>query len=544
MKSTTNDNRALLVLELVTDDGTTELEFMPGLESSPGKDEDSFLTVQDDWLAFSPQAGQTIELTSRQLNNVGLKTEKELAEEWSLLLELEIEGEAPDFIASEYTRSALYRSHVFNLAARREPNIWHLGLHTTVTTVYTQFGFTLNVPVRIRKRMGRLTISKAARPVCILTQNRRFLPVYGSDFSQKLHICHEEPCLPEPFWWWYLPSRKTDNGHVVQSYRADCSAEERQKTTVFITVDTEDDYFDTPLLITGDGVDPNFALPGILDRLESRNFRASFFVNVYGHVNYADGLLADIAREIDDRGHDVELHAHQNRKLDFYRSKLFEYDLSGQKRILDYGQSLLQRWCGNEAVAFRAGGFQFNNDTLSAIKEVGCRLDSSYIFGSDRPKISTDWVSAIREHNGILEVPVTYTPIVLSDGTIKHAVFDLNALRFEELSSVMRFAQRFQVRFLTFIMHSFSLIDKVRRDRKNPPQPEDKEPILRSRPDMYSGYVDIFGTRPAVAERFERFLDLLRDDPNFEVKTFRESLPELEQHVSSESVERLPILYR
>jgi peptidoglycan/xylan/chitin deacetylase (PgdA/CDA1 family) len=320
--------------------------------------------------------------------------------------------------------------------------------------------------------------------------------------------------------------------------------EDRKKTTVFITVDTEDDYFDCPHLITGDGVDPNFALPGILDRLESRGFRACFFLNVYGHVNFANGLLADIAREISDRGHDVELHAHQNTKLDFYRSKLFEYDLSGQKRILEYGQSLLQRWCGREAVAFRAGGFQFNADTLSAIKEVGCKLDSSYIFSSDRPKISTDWISEPREYNGILEVPITYTPIVLTDGTIKHAIFDLNSLRFDELSSVMNFAKRFQVRFLTFIMHSFSMIDKLRRDRRNPPMPGDKEPILRSQPDMYSGYVDIFGTKRDVAERFERFLNLLQDNPNFEVKTFRESLPELEKHVSSDPVERLPILYR
>ena len=83
-------------------------------------------------------------------------------------------------------------------------------------------------------------------------------------------------------------------------------------TKVVITVDVES-YGrdgDPEKQIWGKLADGEHGIRRIMDLLDKHGVKGTFYLNVYEAAKYGDAALARVARAINDRGHDLELHTH------------------------------------------------------------------------------------------------------------------------------------------------------------------------------------------------------------------------------------------
>jgi peptidoglycan/xylan/chitin deacetylase (PgdA/CDA1 family) len=308
---------------------------------------------------------------------------------------------------------------------------------------------------------------------------------------------------------------------------------------IYLTIDTEDDYFTVPHMLTGEGIGEEYGAYGILDILDQRNLRATWFVNVYeAHRHEDPATMERLVKALDERGHEVALHTHPSEDLELYPRPLYWFDAEQQKNILGYGAELIEKWIGRAPVSFRAGGYVLNDETFEALESLGFRIDSSVFFSSKNNRITPFTVNAVRMRGRVVEVPVTYVPRVQSDGHIDHRKFDVNWLTGEELDEVVDRVTEFGIAQAMFMMHSFSFIDKTSIREQ---EPGTDRAIYRS-PPLRSRFVEIYGPKPELRERFERFAESVSGDSRIEVKTLAAAADGLERRASEPSPDVVPVV--
>jgi peptidoglycan/xylan/chitin deacetylase (PgdA/CDA1 family) len=308
---------------------------------------------------------------------------------------------------------------------------------------------------------------------------------------------------------------------------------------VYLTIDTEDDYFTVPHMLTGEGIGEEFGAYGILDILDRHNLQATWFVNVYEAHRHEDPTTMErLVKAIDERGHEVALHTHPSEDLEMYARPLYWFDAEQQKKILGYGAELIEKWTGRAPVSFRAGGYVLNDETFEALESLGFRIDSSVFFSSKNNRITPFTVNAVRKRGRVVEVPVTYVPRVQSDGYIDHRKFDVNWLTGEELDEVVDRVTEFGIAQAMFMMHSFSFIDKASLKEDDPGT---DRAIYRS-PPLRSRFVEIYGPNPELRERFDRFAASISRDRRVEVKTLAEAADDLERRASEPRPDVVPVV--
>jgi peptidoglycan/xylan/chitin deacetylase (PgdA/CDA1 family) len=152
--------------------------------------------------------------------------------------------------------------------------------------------------------------------------------------------------------------------------------------------------------------------------LNRYGLRATFFVEPLHAAAVGGSWLREIVGTILDAGHDVQLHAHTEWLSDTndpglptsFRQHIREYSLDDQIRILAWARRRLESCGVREVVAFRAGNFGANRDTLRALARIGVGLDSSYnrcyVGGACGIDVGEDIVEP-RSLDGVLEVPLT-----------------------------------------------------------------------------------------------------------------------------------------
>ncbi|HEY6653614.1 MAG TPA: polysaccharide deacetylase family protein [Solirubrobacterales bacterium] len=371
------------------------------------------------------------------------------------------------------------------------------------------------------------------RPEALIVSDGRFYslrepaPIDAAQGSLGNGASYEKP---DP------PQRVPDPWPKAEGSGADST---KSKAQVFLTVDTEDDYFETPHMLTGEGLGEEYGAYGILEILERHGLSATFFVNVYeAHRHRDPGVMESLVKTIHERGHEVALHSHPSEDLEFYSRPLYWFDADEQIRILGYGAELIEKWTGSHPVSFRAGGYVLNDHTFEALEGLGFRIDSSVFFRSDKNRITPFTVNAVRMRGKLIEVPVTYVPRVEEDGQIEHRKFDVNWLSQEDLNSVVDRVSRFGIGEAMFMMHSFSFIDK-----SSLPEKQRGTPIARYRSQpMRSRYVEIYGSHPVLRDRFDRFAERLASDPMVEVRTLAESEEALSQRARTAHPDIIPLV--
>lgn len=194
-----------------------------------------------------------------------------------------------------------------------------------------------------------------------------------------------------------------------------------------------------------------------------------FFVDPMPALIWGVGAIADIVAPILAYGHDIQLHLHTEwlsllgddgpiggRTGSLLRD--FSYD--DQRALIALGRDLLVDAGASAPIAFRAGNYAANDDTLRALAALGFAYDSSHCPGLANSECEISLGQDDRaplEHCGVTEVP---TGCLADFQGLRHA--QITALSLSELKAAIRFARDQEIAHFTLVSHSFELLNRKR----------------------------------------------------------------------------------
>lgn len=240
----------------------------------------------------------------------------------------------------------------------------------------------------------------------------------------------------------------------------DSMAVRTTKTAFLFTVDVESRLPGGPdrdILGVLPGQRERFGIERMMDLLESEQVRGTFFLNVYEVARHRDNSIAEIAKLIHLRGHDLQLHTHPRPMYRYYGMNHASFE--EQVAILEKGISLIQGWTGKRVVAHRAGAFAANGATLRAVETTGLTADSSLSAGSRVavPLVKEFGASNRSQRVGkILEIPVTYFEQIRIGSWCSRRALDIEGCSLAEIKRVTRWAARSGLPSVCILSHSFS----------------------------------------------------------------------------------------
>jgi len=253
-------------------------------------------------------------------------------------------------------------------------------------------------------------------------------------------------------------------------------------TSLYLTIDTEysaghfrragnatpaENFAQSIVGETRDGAVGIFYQMSVLER---HGLKAVFFVDPMPALVWGVQAVADIVGPIVARGHDVQLHLHSewlefagaaNPLVDHVGRDIKDFTLDEQCKLLDYARGALVAAGAPAPIAFRAGNYGADDDTLRALAAVDMRYDTSHcpgIAASDCAiSLGVDDRDPI-EHGGVVEVPIGC--IEGSGGRLRH--FQLTALTDAEIVAALHHAVRQGQSSMTLVSHSFELLSRDR----------------------------------------------------------------------------------
>lgn len=238
-------------------------------------------------------------------------------------------------------------------------------------------------------------------------------------------------------------------------------------TKVLLTIDTELTWRHHR---RGEGWEENFArsyeaagvgIPYQLGVLAEHGLKACFFVDPMPALLFGPEPVERMVAPILAAGQEVQLHLHPfwanlaagDDDLVF---ELAALDRERQEELIATARALLVKAGAPTPIAFRAGSFAANADTLAALARLGFRYDSSH-NGCQHP-----WPCALpipprriapAPAGGLLEIPVAQ--VEERPGRLRH--LQVCALSFRELRDALSHARRHRHPAATIVSHSFEL---------------------------------------------------------------------------------------
>jgi peptidoglycan/xylan/chitin deacetylase (PgdA/CDA1 family) len=209
-----------------------------------------------------------------------------------------------------------------------------------------------------------------------------------------------------------------------------------------------------------------------MDVLDAHGLRGVFFVDPMPALLWGIEAIADVVRPIAARGHDVQLHCHTE-WLEYAAGSALEGMPTGrnlrdftreeQATILEFARDTLVAAGAPSPVAFRAGNYGANDDTLAVLAELGIAYDTSHCpalsgRGDCAISLGPDDLRPIA-HRGVIEVPAAC--VESFGGTLRHG--QLTALSLRELVAAVRHARDEGIASVTLVSHSFELLSRDRR---------------------------------------------------------------------------------
>lgn len=129
------------------------------------------------------------------------------------------------------------------------------------------------------------------------------------------------------------------------------------------------------------------------------------FIDVY-QPKYSRQIIDACERIIAD-GHSIGLHTHPS--LMYGKRYMYEYSLSEQQKIIEYGQNFFEKHLGYLPNSHRAGGYGADENTIFALESAGIKIDSSYYHNNGYCHLPQMSVNSIQRCCGtnVLEMPVS-----------------------------------------------------------------------------------------------------------------------------------------
>lgn len=207
-----------------------------------------------------------------------------------------------------------------------------------------------------------------------------------------------------------------------------------------------------------------------LDVFDLYGLKAVFFVDPMPALLWGVEAIADVVGPIVARGHDVQLHLHtewlalagaSNPLGEQTGTNIKDFTFDEQCRLLDYARATLMAAGAPRPVAFRAGNYGANDDTLRALAELGFGYDTSHCPGVAGSACAIGLGSDDRRplsHCGVIEVPIGCIASFGKD--LRHA--QLTALSSGEVLAAIRHAGSAGIGSFTLVSHSFELLSRDR----------------------------------------------------------------------------------
>jgi len=250
-------------------------------------------------------------------------------------------------------------------------------------------------------------------------------------------------------------------------------------TSVLVTIDTElspgahqrgvsaQDNFATAILGRVSGGEWGVNYQAI--RFKAHGLKAVFFVEALSASVFGLDLLKRTIDPILSSGSEVQLHLHtewlswcKHDPLGGRRgSNMADFNLDDQRRLLELGIENLMRAGAPRPIAFRAGNYGANNDTLRALATVGITYDTSYNFpylGNPCGIIVDRHISRPAQIDGVIELPVA----VFTDFPSHFRPAQLCAISASEMRSVLEQSVEQQREAAVVVSHSFELLNQAR----------------------------------------------------------------------------------
>jgi hypothetical protein len=255
-------------------------------------------------------------------------------------------------------------------------------------------------------------------------------------------------------------------------------------TAVLVTIDTE---LSPAAHRRGVRADENHAC-AILGRVSDGEWGVEFQLRQFKEhglkaVFFVEALSANVVgldflkRTIDPiltAEQDVQLHIHTE-WLEWFSSdpvsgrrgqNMCDFSLDDQRRLIALGMENLARAGAPRPVAFRAGNYGANNDTLRALASEGVSYDSSYNFAylGDPCRIATRRpLSGPTELDGTIEIPIS----TFIDYPWHQRPAQLCAVSASEMRHVLERCVAQKRRIAVIVSHGFELLNS-KRTRSNP----------------------------------------------------------------------------
>lgn len=207
-----------------------------------------------------------------------------------------------------------------------------------------------------------------------------------------------------------------------------------------------------------------------LEMFDCYGLKAIFFVDPMPALLWGVAAIEDVVGPIVARGHDVQLHLHTewlvlagsaNPLGSKVGTNIKDFALEDQCLLIDRARALLVSAGAPAPIAFRAGNYGANDDTLRALAECGLRYDTSHCPGIADSLCDISLEPDDRQplhHRGVIEVPIGC--IAGFGGRRRHA--QVTALTAEEVLAAVRHARRYSIPSFTLVSHSFELLSRDR----------------------------------------------------------------------------------
>ena len=256
------------------------------------------------------------------------------------------------------------------------------------------------------------------------------------------------------------------------------------KTRVLITTDVEiwpdawdrmgaGDFRDSfRKYIHGDTPLGPYGLPFQMQVLDDHGLVGVFMVESLFACAFGLGPLEEIVGMIQERGHEVQIHAHPEwvDKIDppilpgRHGHQFHEYDRVDQRHLLALARDNLVQAGARDLTAFRAGNFGADNETLQMLSEVGIGIDSSYNYAylGSTCRIRADApLRHPQQMNSVLEVPMT----CFRDGLGRYRHLQVGSCSLPEMTQVLEDAYRGGAETVVLLSHGFELLTPSKRRR-------------------------------------------------------------------------------
>lgn len=254
-------------------------------------------------------------------------------------------------------------------------------------------------------------------------------------------------------------------------------------TSIYLTIDTEfsakwlqrygekslDSNFDAS--ISGRVSDGEAGIFYQMDVFDAHGLKAVFFVDPMPALVWGTDAIKRIVHPIMERGHDIQLHIHTEwLELAGERNPLGgrtgrnikDFNLDEQTTLISIGAEFLHRAGAHYPIAFRAGNYGANDNTLKALNANGIRYDTSHCpalvnSGDCAISLGANDLDPVNLY-GVLEVPVG--SIAARNGDQRHA--QITAMSSPEVVAAIHHARDTGREQFTLVSHSFELLSRDR----------------------------------------------------------------------------------